>query len=242
LNRHGTRPVPPNVADLLQRWSNKRERITVYSSAVLVEFPTPADLDAALGRGIVAVRVTDRIGMTADGKEPALSQLRLIGNRDYEGRPQRCMTVDADGVTLTVDAAQADLLLEAEIGRYAESLAHENPVVRRFRLSPQSLRRAADLGLSLADIDVWFTERSGIPLSPAGRLFLLARQLQAPAAARKLVVQFPTSELTDGVMQWPETRVLVAERLGPTAISVDEEAFDALQRVMAEIGTEIRRE
>src|SRR5439155_18152263 len=98
LARHGTRPVPPNVADLLQRWSNKRERITVYTSAVLVEFPTAADLDAAVGRGIVVTRITDRIGMTADGKEPGLTQLRLIGNRDYEGRPQRCVTVAADGV------------------------------------------------------------------------------------------------------------------------------------------------
>ena len=241
LNRHGTRPVPATVADLLQRWSNKRERITVYSSAVLVEFPTAADLDAALGRGIVAVRVTDRIGMTADGKEPGLTQLRLIGNRDYEGRPQRCMTVADDGVTLNVDAAQADLLLEAEIGRYAESLPSENPSVRRFKLSPQSLRRAAELGLSLGDIDQWFIERSGFPLSPAGRLFLLSKQLQPPTAARKLVVQFPSSEIADGVMQWPETSALVAERLGPLSIAIEEAAFDPLQKLLAEVGTSVVR-
>lgn len=236
LARHGTRPVPPNVADLLQRWSNKRERITVYSSAVLVEFPTTADLDAAIGRGIVVVRVTDRIGMTADGKEPALSQLRLIGNRDYEGKPQRCVSVAEDGVTLTVDAAQADLLLEAEIGRYADPLPSEIPTVRRFQLSPQSLRRAADLGLSITEIDSWFVERTGFPLSPAGRLFLLGKQLPPPTAARKLVVQFPTPEIADGVMQWPESRRLVAERLGPMAIAIEEEAFEPLRAVMAELG------
>src|SRR6185369_15162163 len=44
LNRHGSRPVPPAVADLLQRWANKRERIVVYSAATLVEFATTADL------------------------------------------------------------------------------------------------------------------------------------------------------------------------------------------------------
>jgi len=239
LNRHGTRPVPPSVADLLQRWSNKRERITVYSSAVLVEFPSAGELDAALGRGIVAVRVTDRIAMTADGKEPGLTQLRLIGNRDYEGRPQRCITVTDDGVTLLVDAAQADLLLEAEIGKYAEPLANESPSIRRFRLSPQSLRRAADLGFSLADIDQWFEERSGFPLSPAGRLFLLGKQLQPPVASRKLVVQFPTPELADGVMQWPETRALVAERLGPQAVAIEEAAFEPLQKLLAEVGASL---
>jgi hypothetical protein len=239
LARHSTRPVPPNVADLLQRWSNKRERITVYTSAVLVEFPTPAELDAAIARGIVGVKLTDRIGMTADGKEPGLTQLRLIGNRDYEGKPQRCVTVGDDGVTLTVDAAQADLLLEAEIGRYADPLPAENPVVRRFRLSPQSLRRAAELGLSIADIDGWFYDRTGGPLSPAGRLFLLGGQLPPPAAARKLVVQFPTPEITDGVMQWPQTRVLVSERLGPTAVVVEEDAFEPLREVLGEIGMTI---
>jgi hypothetical protein len=237
LARHGTRPVPPNVADLLQRWSNKRERITVFSSAVLVEFPTPAELDAAVSRGLVSVRLTDRIGMTADGKEPGLSQLRLIGNRDYEGKPQKCVTVGEDGVTLTVDAGQADLLLEAEIGRYADPLgSDDNPAVRRFRLSPASLRRAADLGLSTADIDGWFIDRTGLPLSPAGRLFLLGTQLPPPEAARKLVVQFPTPELADGVMQWPETRALVAERLGPTAVVVGEENLDAFRAVMREVG------
>lgn len=239
LARHSTRPVPANVADLLQRWSNKRERITVYSSAVLVEFPTRADLDAAVARGVVSVRLTDRIGMTADGKEPGLSQLRLIGNRDYEGKPQKCVTVGEDGVTLTVDAGQADLLLEAEIGRYADPLPSENPVVRRFRLSPQSLRRAADLGLSVADIDGWFLDRTGFPLSPAGRLFLLGGQLPSAAAARKLVVQFSTPELTDGVMQWPETRVLVAERLGPTAVVVGEENLEAFRGMMTEVGVHL---
>ncbi|HXD85059.1 MAG TPA: hypothetical protein VN641_01105 [Urbifossiella sp.] len=236
LARHGTRPVPANVADLLQRWSNKRERITVFSSAVLVEFPTAADLDAAIGRGIVVVRVTDRIGMTAEGKEPALSQLRLIGNRDYEGKPQRCVSVADDGVTLTVDAAQADLLLEAEIGRYADPLPSDVPTVRRFRLSPTSLRRAADLGLGITEIDAWFVERTGFPLSPAGRLFLLGKQLPPPAAARKLVIQFPTPEIADGVMQWPETRRLVSERLGPMAIAIEDAALEPLQQAMTEVG------
>ena len=236
LARHSTRPVPPGVADLLQRWANKRDRITVFASAVLVEFPTPADLDAALARGVVSVKLTDRVGMSADGAEPGLSQLRLIGNRDYEAKPQRCVSVGDDGVTLTVDAAQADLLLDAEIGRYAEPLTNEAPGVRRFRLTPASVRRAADAGLSFADIDGWFAERTGGPLPPAGRLFLLGGKLPPPLASRRLVVRFSSAELTDGVMQWPETRRLMAERLGPTAVVVDEDAFEPLRRVLAEVG------
>lgn len=236
LARHSARPVPPSVADLLQRWANKRERITIYASAVLVEFPSAADLDAAIARGIVSVKLTDRIGLTADGKEPPLAQLRLIANRDYEGKPQRCVTVADDGLTLTVDAAQADLLLDAEIGRYAEPLPSESHTARRFRLTPASIRRAAELGLTVADIDQWFLDRTGDALSAAGRLFLLGDKLPPPTAARQTVVRFPTPEATDGVMQWPQTRELVAERLGPTAVVVDEERLDALRRALAEVG------
>jgi hypothetical protein len=236
LNRHGTRPVPPGVADLLQRWASKRERITVFSSAVLVEFQTPAELDAAVNRGVVTLRLTDRIGMAADGGEPSLSHLRLIGNRDYEARPQRCLTVAADGVTLTVDTPQADLLLEAEIGQFAEPLPIEPGGTRRFLLTAASLRRAAESGRMLADIDAWFTERSGSPLSPAGRLLLLGAQLPAPEVARLLVVKLPTVEIADGVAQWPATRALVAERIGPLAVVVEEENFAAFQAALAEVG------
>lgn len=236
LARHSARPVPPSVADLLQRWSNKRERITVFASAVLVEFPTAADLDAAVARGIVSVKLTDRIGLTADGKEPPLGQLRLIANRDYEGKPQRCVTVADDGLTLTVDAAQADLLLDAEIGRYAEPLPSESHTARRFRLTPVSLRRAAELGLTLADIDQWFLDRTGAVLSAAGRLFLSGAKLPPPSATRQTVVRFPTDATTDGVMQWPQTRELIAERLGPTAVVVDEEHLESLRRALGEIG------
>lgn len=236
LNRHATRPVPPAVADLLQRWANKRDRITVFTSAVLVEFPTPADLDAAVARGVVSVRLTDRIGMTPDGAEPGLTQLRLIANRDFEAKPQRCVTVSDDGVTLTVDAAQADLLLEAEIVRFADPLPGDVPGVRRFRLSPQSLRRAADQGLLLADLDTWFADRTGDRLSPAGRLFLLGGALPPPAVAQRLVVRFATPEITDGVVQWPETSRLVAERLGPTALVVEGENLEAFRQVLGELG------
>jgi hypothetical protein len=238
LTRHSARPVPPAVADLLQRWSSKRERITVFTSAVLVEFGTPAELDAALARGIVAVALTDRIGITADGGTPALGQLRLIANRDYEAKPQRCVAVSDDGVTLTVDAAAADLLLDAEIGRFAVPLPPEPSAPRRFRLNAETLRRAA-ASFGLADIDGWFMDRTGQPLSPAGRLLMLGPQAAPPTAARLLVVRFPTPELTDGAMQWPDTRVLIAERLGPTAIAVDEENLEALKKVLGDVGISV---
>jgi hypothetical protein len=235
LTRHSAREVPPAVVDLLQRWASKRERITAFASAVLVEFATPAELDAAIARGIVAIRLTERIGITADGSEPDLSQLRPIATRNYEAKPQQCLSVADDGVTLTVNAAAADLLLDSELARFAAPLPIDPAAGRRFRLSPELLRRAA-ASFPLPDIDAWFVDRSGQPLSPAGRLFVLGPQTAPPAAARLLVVRFPTPELADGAMQWPETRALIAERLGPTAVAVEPESLEPLRKVLADVG------
>jgi hypothetical protein len=236
LNQHGTRPVPAAVDDLLRRWSDKRERITVFPSATLVEFQSPADLEAAITRGVVSVRVTERIGLAGDGSDPDYRHLRLIGNRDYEARPQRCLSVATDGVTLTVDPAQSDLVLEAEIGRLAEPVTGDPPGLRRFLLTPASLRRALATGFALQDLDDWFLARAGQPLPPAGRLFVLGPQLSPPTAKRFLILQVETSELADGMLQWPTTTGLLEKRLGPTAITVDEANLSRLKEVLGDLG------
>src|SRR5262249_7621277 len=102
LNQRGTRALPPTVLDSLQRWSNKRERISVYPAATLVEFTSPADLDRAFALGLLAEKLTDRIGLAENG-EIDYRQFRLVGNRDYEARPQQCAHFEPDGVTLVVD-------------------------------------------------------------------------------------------------------------------------------------------
>ncbi len=239
LNQHGMKPVPPPVADLLRRWADKRERITVYPAATLVEFQTPADLEAAVARGVVSVRVTDRIGLTDDGRDPDFKHLRLVGNRDYDARPLQCLTVADDGVTLTVDSAQSDLLLEAEIVRLAEPVSGDPPGLRRFRLTPASLKQAAAAGYTLTDLDAWFQARAGRPLPAAGRLFVVGPYLPAPTAARHLVVHLPSAELADGLAQWPPTAELLGPRLGPTAISVDDENLPQLRDLLRQLGIEM---
>ena len=53
---------------------------------------------------------------------------------------------------------------------------------------------------------------------------------------RLLVVKLPTVEIADGVMQWPATRSLVTERLGPFAVIVAEENLEAFRAALAEVG------
>ena len=73
-------------------------------------------------------------------------------------------------------------------------------------------------------------------MTPAARLLLTAAQLPAPQLRRHLVLHVEVPEIADGLMQWPGTRELIAERLGPTALSVAEENLDALKARLAELG------
>jgi hypothetical protein len=235
LNQHGTRPVPPPVLDLLQRWANKRERISVYYSATLVEFSTPAELDQALARGIVATRVTDRIGICSDGGDPDFKQLRLLGNRDYDARPTRCLSVAEDGITLTVDHSAADLLLEADIVRFTTPITPEPTGIRRYQIVPEALRSAV-ANWSLEELDDWFVARTGDRLPAPARLFLLAPQLPPVESALKLVIQIASADAVDGLMQWPETRGLIQERLGPKTLSVETKDYPQFRQVLTQLG------
>jgi hypothetical protein len=53
------------------------------------------------------------------------------------------------------------------------------------------------------------------------------------------VLQVASPELADGLLQWPPTRPLIADRLGPTALVVAEEHLEALRRRLQEAGMTI---
>ena len=239
LQQHSGHPVPANVLDLVRRWAGKRERISVHAAATLLEFAAPADLEAAVARGLVAQKLTDRIGL-ANG-EVDYKHFRLVGNRDYEAKPQRCVTFAPDGVTFTVDVAAADLLLEAELARLAEP-APGDGAQRRFRITPATARAVRDQGLNLSDLDQWSVGRSGGPLAASARLLLVGSGGMTGELRQRLVLTLPSEAVTDGVCQWPETADLLEDRLGPTAVAVPEENAEELLRRLAAVGVEARRE
>lgn len=239
LQKHGSRAVPPSVVDLLKRWGSKRERVSVFPSATLVEFTVPADLDEAIARGVVSIKLTDRIGLTADGRDPDYASLRLIGNRDYEARPQPCVRIDSDGITWTIDASLADLLLDAELGRFTDPLVSDSPIPRRVRANPEKIRRAVERGLSREDLDQWFVVRTGEPTPNAIVLFAFGPDQPPPRATREIVIRFASVEAVDGAMQWPDTQRLILERIGPSAVTVAEESLPEFVRVLSEVGISV---
>jgi hypothetical protein len=240
LEQHSTRAIPSAVLDSLRTWSNKRDRITVYPSATLLEFATATDLDEALARGLAAVRVADTVAVVPSEDDIEFRHFRLTGTRDYALPPDRCVSVEEDGVTLTVDAARSDLMLETELPRFAEMVGRPGSNGRRqYRLTPASLAAARASGWGLNTLETWFQQRTGQPVSPAARLLLAGAQVAEPRLSRRLVLQVALPEVADGLVQWPATRALIAERLGPMALSVAEEDLPALLRALEAIGVSV---
>lgn len=239
LQQHSGHPVPANVLDLVRRWAGKRERISVHTGATLLEFATPADLEAAVSRGLVAQKLTDRMGL-ANG-EVDYKHFRLVGNRDYEAKAQKCVTFAPDGVTFAVDVAAADLLLEAELDRLAEPVPGDGGQ-RRFRITPTTAAAARDQGVTLSDLDQWSASRAGGPLAASARLLFAGSGGITGELRPRLVLTLPSEGVTDGVCQWPPTADLLEDRLGPTTVAVPEENAAELVTRLAGVGVEVRRD
>jgi hypothetical protein len=253
LQRHGMKATPTPVLDSLKTWANKRERIGVYSAAVLLEFGSPEHLTHALARGLPAVRLSDRLAVVARESDVNYQLFRLTGTRDYSLPPEKCVDVEPDGVTLTIDLARSDLLLETEVQRFAEPAPGSSSVNarasqdlangrRQYRLTPASLAAGRESGLSLANLEGWFVQRTGQVLTPAARLLLTGCEFPPLELRRLCVLNVATRELADGLVQWPGTRALIVERLGPTALVVSEENVEVLRERLQSLGVKINGE
>ncbi len=175
--------------------------------------------------------------MAASEEAIEFRHFRLTGTRDYALPPDKCVQVEPDGVTLSVDLARSDLLLETELPRFAELSGGSTANGRRqYRLTPASLSAGRATGMTLTALETWFYQRSGQALPAAARLLMTADQVEAPRLRRHLVLHVADEELADGIEQWPQTRELIEERLGPTALVVAEENAAALRERLSVAG------
>lgn len=237
LDQHGTRPTPPSVTQSLRTWAQKRERITVYPEAALFEFARPEDMEEAFARGFEGVRITDRLAAVPNESAIDYRLFRLSATRDYSVPPGQCVSVGDDGVSLAVDPARSDLLLETELARFAEArnghAAHEPG---RYEVTPLSLTQARERGLGEAYLEEWFVRRTGSALPPAIRLLWQGRATPALIPRQELVLHVPSPEVADGLLQWPATQPHFSARLGPRALVVRDGAWDILRQQLATLG------
>jgi hypothetical protein len=243
LERHGTRPTPDSVLNSLRTWANKRERIQVYANAALFEFASKQDLDQAVARGLPAVRLSEAVAIVASEAAIDFRHFRLTATRDYALPPESCVTAEEDGVTLTIDQTRSDLLVETELQRFADPLGTGGQNgTRSYRVTPAAARRARTQGLTIALLDTWFQQRTGFPLPAASRLLFEAADAGAVQLRRLLVLNAPTPEMVEGLLQWPQTRALIEGRLGPMAVIVAEKNAAVLSERLRELGMQVESE
>jgi hypothetical protein len=253
LARHSQRALPAGVAEALRTWAGRRERVTYHASATLVEFASRGDLEHALGQWPVDARVppvviSDRLLLVEDETSIPFQRFRLAGARDYRRAPEACLEVERDGVTLTLDLGRSDLLVDAELARFAEELPLDaargtpgNPR-RRFRVSTGSISRGFENGLTLGVLSSWYARRTGAEMPPAVRLLAVALNSRVPpmATSRPLLLHTPSAELLDGLLQHPETGIHLGIRLGPTSVVVPDESLEAFRGALERLGLSLR--
>ena len=255
LTKHSQRPLPPGVTDAVINWASRRERVTYYAAATLIEFGSSADRDLALAiwpasDAAAPIAVAERFLLVEDDKSAPYDRLRLASSRDYRRPPEICAVVEPDGVTLSLDPGRSDLLVEAELARFADLLLPTNterdhrpgPERRQFLITPASLRRGMARGISAAQLAEWYSRRTGGEVPSAVRLLLLAKASRVPAlkAAHLLVLDLPNPGLLDGLLQHPATGPLLGRRLGPSSVVIADDRLLSLQKVLKELGIDLQ--
>jgi hypothetical protein len=252
LKRHSARPLPAGIGEALRTWSDRRERVSYYAATTLVEFATGEARDQALAHWpasarIAPVPVGDRFLLVEDAGSIPFQRFRLTGSRDYRRPAETCLEVEEDGVTLQLDLARSDLLVDAELARFTAEVPTDSSgrdstdPRRRFQISAESLARGVSNGLTLGQLEDWYLRRTGAPMPPAVRLMLLAGGGRLPAlhADRPLVLHAPSVELLDGILQHPETRRYLGGRLGPTAVVVPAASLEPLRLALRRLGVRL---
>jgi hypothetical protein len=241
LEGRGMKATPAPVLEALRTWSNKRERIQIYPSASLLEFANGSDLQEAMSRGLPAVRLTERLAVVANEADIDFRHFRMAGTRDYCLPPEPCVSVEPDGVTLNIDQARSDLLLETELQRFAEPTPRAgNNGMLQYRLTPASLSAGRQNGTTVDNLENWYMQRCGEGLPPAVHLLLAGADLPAPQLQRQLVLTVASPVIADGLQQWPETRNLIHACLGPTALTVLEEHVAELKQRLQLLGIAVQ--
>ncbi len=249
LGKHSARPLPAGVAEAIRTWAGRRDRVTYHASATLVEFATPDDLEMALGLWpatgrVEPVRITDRLLLVEDEGVIPFQRLKMAGARDYRRPAEACVDVGPDGVTLALDLGRSDLLVDAELARFADERPDrhrpDGPSAprRTFLVSPASLARATENGMTPAQLARWFQQRTGDDLPAAVRLLLHAAgpRVEPFPTRRPVVMTVPTPELLDGLLQHPATGPYLGDRLGPTTVIIPDDDIEGLRRALADLG------
>ena len=237
LDGHSTRPVQQSIIEQIGSWASKRERVVIHSSAMVLEFSSGTDLEEALGRGLMAVRLGERHALVDNEETVDFRMFRLSGSRDYRISPEPCIRVGADGLDLIVEESKSDLLLETELPILSDPIPGKNGATsNRFRITPGSMGRIRERGWTLETLDQWFRMRTGEAPKPAVKLFFLAKARKPIEVIPSILFQAEDEETADGLWLWQEFKEVVLERVGPRTITIHPDRVGQAKELLQSLG------
>jgi hypothetical protein len=250
LTRHSQHPLSRGLIEAINNWAERRERVIFYTTTTLIEFGNQSDRDRALELWPASdetppVPVAERFLLVEDDRTVPYARFRLTSSRDYRRPPEVCVMVERDGVTLSLDSARADLLVDAELAHFADPLPTDAAIPqvgatlgRRFQITGESLQRGLSRRMDAPHLKEWFERRTGSSIPPSVQLLLAAK---APTGAefkadRMVVLTVSSPELLEGLRQHPVTAVFLGQRLGPTSVAIPEHQLAPLQNALKDLG------
>src|SRR4029450_10130054 len=238
LRDASTYPLPDNVQQMLQEWAERRERLTVYRTADLVEFADQAARDAAMATPALAGQpVGERFIVLSRQMRHAAAAASASRTVDYGAAPVRCMQVAEDG-TVHIRPRPPDLLVRGEVAAWAEPGADED----HWRLTRTSVQRAVKAGWTAASIIDNLSQRAQQPvpalLIVAIRAWAGERALpKAVAVASDILLQIAAPTGAHAIATSTLLHPYLRGQLGPQTFLVRRDTASELQRQLVELGS-----
>lgn len=161
LSNYSLHPLPEGVNHTLLDWAKRRERLTVYLSSSLLEFPDKATRDAALaGQASLGTAVGDCFIIV--NKLPKALKTKAAIN--YWPSPPQCLLADETG-RLTIKTTP-DLLIADELASFSQQISN-----KVWQITSETVAKALANGLTTEVILERLTDRATQGFVPK---FLLA--------------------------------------------------------------------
>ncbi len=234
LQNGSSAPLPQNVTVELREWAARRERMTLYQHARLLEFPDAAHRDAALAAGLRGVPVGEQFVLLASAvPDPAAYPRRV----NYAKPLSRCLTVTEDGM-LTLLRPDVDLVIAGELDLWAERRD-----ATTWQLTADSVRAVLQAGARIEEALNWLEARlaGGVPLPPLLRAALLAWAgvTVQTHLAEVAILQCAQREVFDAIVGSPMLQPLLRGVLAPDLVLVDPVAVETLRAHLVWAGFEV---
>lgn len=228
-------PIPDNIVRSLTTWAQKRERISVYCNANILEFGDKKSRDEALKKGQVkGTSIGERLILVS-----SINGLKPKAAISYEPNLPRCLSVDETG-SIKINLASKDLLIEGELASYSQA---DTKNANTWIITRKTVELANSKGWTAEAIIEALSNRCSHRLPP-----ILVKTIQAwsgknsnsrpkaLALPKVTILQVPQQDLADAIAVSKLFVEYFESRLGTNTFLVKTDMVKKLNEKLVELG------